>query len=450
MSSMRFRPSALFPFVTSLIAFALVLILVLSGTNPNLIADGYLLSFNTTSVGQNLVEFSPATPATSVTPAANAARDVRSAGSLKTKALGVRLPSTGIILDSSAPDSANSIPIMSPATSDPSISTSPGRNITQSATSNSNTTTSAAPTLTIPQAAVAANPAAIPIGVVSSFFQLTLNAFATGVGDTLQGITTLLVTTGKQSFGVQQYYTMHVSGICSGSVFSTNATNATSALNITRCVSYSSGSSFIQNLTSNVSDSTLIAAANVTVPFISKVPGMGKSAKSLIDVASAIVLAVFIIGLIGNGLSIFLSATAFIAPQYGTKIHTAGAGITTFSTQMLQMAAITSTTIAVSVSRVINNFSDVSGLSASVGVKFLALIWAGYIAAQLANGYWVVTWFVKFRTVGYKARERTRLQMSQYKGIIAEVRSDFKVDKVKYDDTEMLVNSRSEIRHWND
>ncbi|KAH8781508.1 hypothetical protein F5882DRAFT_144510 [Hyaloscypha sp. PMI_1271] len=409
-----------------------------------------IFSFNTTSVGQNLVEFSPATPATSVTPAANAARDVRSAGLSKTKALGARLPNAGIILDSSAPDSADSIPIMSSATSDPSISTSPSRNITQSATSNSNTSTSAAPTLTIPQSTVAANPAAIPIGVVSSFFQLTLNAFATGVGDTLQGITTLLVTTGKRSFGVQQYYTMHVSGICSGSVFSTNATNATSALNITRCVSYSSGSKFIQNLTSNVSDSTLVAAANVTVPFISKVPGMGKSAKSLIDAASTIVLAVFIISLIGNGLSIILSAAAFIAPRYGTKIHTAGAGITTFSTQMLQMAAITSTTIAISVSRAINNFSDVSGFSASIGVKFLALIWAGYIAAQLANGYWVVTWFVKFRTVGYKARERTQLQMSQYKGIIAEVRSDFKVDKVKYDDTEMLVNNRSEIRHWND
>jgi hypothetical protein len=203
-------------------------------------------------------------------------------------------------------------------------------------------------------------------------------------------------------------------------------------------------------LTSNVSDSTLIAAANVTVPFISKVPGMGKSAKSLIDAASAIVLAVFIISLIGNGLSIILSAAALVAPRYGTKIHTAGAGITTFSTQMLQMAAITSTTIAVSVSRAINNFSDVSGFSASIGVKFLALIWAGYIAAQLANGYWVVTWFVRFRTVGYKARERTQLQMSRYKGIIAEVRSDFKVDKVKYDDTEMLVNNRSEIRHWND
>jgi hypothetical protein len=40
----RFRPSALFPFVSSAISFALILVLVLPGTNPNLIPDGYLLS----------------------------------------------------------------------------------------------------------------------------------------------------------------------------------------------------------------------------------------------------------------------------------------------------------------------------------------------------------------------------------------------------------------------
>ena len=186
------------------------------------------------------------------------------------------------------------------------------------------------------------------------------------------------------------------------------------------------------------------------MPFLSKVPGIGKSAKSLIDLASAVVLAVFIIGLIGNGLSIILSVAALVAPQYGTKIHTAGAGITTFSTQLLQVAAITSTTIAGSVTTAINNFSDVSGFSASSGGKFLALIWLGYIAAQLANGYWIVTWFVKFRTVAYKARQRTPEQMSSYKGIVKEVRSDFKVDKVEYDDTEVLISSGAEIRHWND
>jgi hypothetical protein len=208
------------------------------------------------------------------------------------------------------------------------------------------------------------------------------------------------------------------------------------------------------NLTSNISDSTLIAAANITIPALSKVPALGKSAKSLIDTASGVVLAVFIIGLIGNGLSLILSAAAFVAPSMapsvGTKIHSAGAGITTFSTQLLQVAAITSTTIAVGISTSINNFSDVSGLSASVGGKFLALIWVGYITAQLANGYWVVTWFVKFRTVAYKARERTPLQMSRYKGIGKEIMSDFRVNKVEDDDTEVLINGQSEIRHWND
>jgi hypothetical protein len=141
-------------------------------------------------------------------------------------------------------------------------------------------------------------------------------------------------------------------------------------------------------------------------------------------------------------LSLILSAAAFVAPSMapsvGTKIHSAGAGITTFSTQLLQVAAITSTTIAVGISTSINNFSDVSGLSASVGGKFLA------------NGYWVVTWFVKFRTVAYKARERTPLQMSRYKGIGKEIMSDFRVNKVEDDDTEVLINGQSEIRHWND
>lgn len=129
----------------------------------------------------------------------------------------------------------------------------------------------------------------------------------------------------------------------------------------------------IANLTSTVSDSTLIAATNITVPALSKVPGIGKSTKSLIDIARVIVLAVFIISLIGNGLSIILSVAAFILPLNG-KIYVAGAAITTLSTQLLQVAAITSTTISVSISTAINGFSDVSGLRAAVGGKFLALI----------------------------------------------------------------------------
>ena len=39
----RFRPLAIVPFLFSCLAFALILLLVLSGTTPGLIGDAYLL-----------------------------------------------------------------------------------------------------------------------------------------------------------------------------------------------------------------------------------------------------------------------------------------------------------------------------------------------------------------------------------------------------------------------
>lgn len=205
----------------------------------------------------------------------------------------------------------------------------------------------------------------------------------------------------------------------------------------------------IANLTRNVSSSTLVGATNITVPALSKVPGVGQSASSFITIAYVVIIAVFVIALIGNGLSIILSAAAFFAPSYG-KLHTAGAAITTLSTQLLQSAAITSTIIAISINSSLNKFSDVSGLSVTVGGKFLALIWVGYIAAQMANGYWVTTWFVRFREISYKARRRTAQQMGDYKGIKTEVLSDLRVQEMEYGDIEVLIQAPSEIRHWND
>jgi hypothetical protein len=198
------------------------------------------LQFNTTNVGKNLIQFSPANPVTSAKPAANAARDVHSVEVFEAEALGSRLSNLiskrSIIAHSPVSINASTSISNSPNLNS-SISTAPSANVSQSATSNSNTTSSATLTLVIPQAAVSDVPGAIPIAVVGSFFQLTLNAFATGVGDTLQSIITLLVTTAKQ--GVDQTYTTHVSGICQGTVFNASATNLISPFNITRCVSYS-------------------------------------------------------------------------------------------------------------------------------------------------------------------------------------------------------------------
>lgn len=230
----RFQLSALFPFALSSIAFALVIVLVLSGTTPDSLPDVYLLSvskklrlslllysqnfqrqsrsteqhanphkFNTTSVGQDLIEINPTGAATTATPAAKVARDVHSTLSSKLLSRAMLADSTNATV--STPASAN--------------------------------LTSAAPVLAVPQTTAPANPAAIPITLISAFFQLTLNTLATGMGP-LQNIVTLLVTTGKQTLGVSQYYTMHLSGVCMGSVTNATGTNSSSPFNVTRCVTY--------------------------------------------------------------------------------------------------------------------------------------------------------------------------------------------------------------------
>jgi len=99
-------------------------------------------------------------------------------------------------------------------------------------------TTTTATTLAIPQTSTPAVPGSIPVAAIGAFFQITLNAFASGMGQALQGVVSLLVTTGKASIGVNQSYTMHVSGICEGTIFNVNSTNTTNPLNITRCISY--------------------------------------------------------------------------------------------------------------------------------------------------------------------------------------------------------------------
>lgn len=199
-----------------------------------------------------------------------------------------------------------------------------------------------------------------------------------------------------------------------------------------------------------MSDSVFIAATNITLPLASKVPTIGRSGQSLIDSLSTFVTAVFVIVLIGNGISILLSAAAFVLPTNG-NIRAAGAAITTLSTQLLQAAAITSTSIAVGLSSGINKFSDVTGLRATVGGKFLALVWVGYIAAQIANGFWVTSWFMNYRTTAFKARQRTSQQMSAgFRDFQQEIKSDFRVEKVDYDDMERLTGAPVTIEHWQD
>lgn len=57
------RPLAIVPFVLSIIAFSLILVNILAGSNLGMLEDYPILTLNLSSVGQNAITFTPANPA---------------------------------------------------------------------------------------------------------------------------------------------------------------------------------------------------------------------------------------------------------------------------------------------------------------------------------------------------------------------------------------------------
>ena len=199
----------------------------------------------------------------------------------------------------------------------------------------------------------------------------------------------------------------------------------------------------LANYTSTIPDFVDIVALNITMPILSRVPSLGQSTKSIIDFVTGVIYAIFVIHLIGSGISFILSAAAIVMPNKSI-IYGSAAAITTITTMLLQTAVFATSGFVMTVNKSINNLSDTTGLSSEIGSKYLAFIWIGYIAAFVANSYWTTVWFVEFRLRSYKARARTAQQMGDYKGAGKEILSDIRLQSVQYDDTERLVK----IEHY--
>ncbi|KAF2185484.1 hypothetical protein K469DRAFT_665086 [Zopfia rhizophila CBS 207.26] len=63
----KFRFSAIIPFACAVVSFALTLVLLSAGSKPGQLDDQYMVSLNTSKVGQNIIRFEPAT-STSASP----------------------------------------------------------------------------------------------------------------------------------------------------------------------------------------------------------------------------------------------------------------------------------------------------------------------------------------------------------------------------------------------
>lgn len=64
------------------------------------------------------------------------------------------------------------------------------------------------------------------------------------------------------------------------------------------------------------------------------------------------------------------------------------------------------------------------GLYAESGNKFLTLTWVAFAMMLLANSFWMVVWFVEFKTFSVVLRRRSPDQRGSYLGTVREVRNN--------------------------
>lgn len=192
-----------------------------------------------------------------------------------------------------------------------------------------------------------------------------------------------------------------------------------------------------RDYTATFTDDTDVVALNITVPILRHIPGAGESAKSLLDFITGLIKALFIIHLLGSGISFLASLAAFFLPANAYIVNTA-ALVTTLTLMPFQTVTFLTSGFAHSVASQMNSLTPDTGLSAEVGTKYLTFLWIGFIAMFMANAYWMTVWFVEFRARSYKARARTPMEMGDYKGINREVLSDIRLKREEVDSESMV------------
>lgn len=103
-------------------------------------------------------------------------------------------------------------------------------------------------------------------------------------------------------------------------------------------------------------------------------------------------------------------------------------GFSAIAATAISSLAIALTGVVLSIVNMVNSFGSGLSLNVKSGAPFLAIIWVATVFAFVANSYWFIVWFVEFRRTAFSRRSRTNHQIGNWRGILGEVKKDFKTD----------------------
>ena len=171
----------------------------------------------------------------------------------------------------------------------------------------------------------------------------------------------------------------------------------------------------------------------MSIPILGEFHALALQLNNLLSTLEKVSLASHILALIGTGATLSLSFAAIFYPSESKMTH-----LNVFASYLgstFQFGSVIITTIVLVVaSSTINRFGSYLGVEAHVGVKYLVVSWFSTIFMFTASTYWDIVWFVEFRKTAITRRWRTEPQMGNYRGILREVRNNWKTPPPLSDD----------------
>lgn len=221
-------------------------------------------------------------------------------------------------------------------------------------------------------------------------------------------------------------YNFYVTKICQGKFLDED--NPDSDFLTTRCVSYSDktdGLGQIINLTSSIPSSIPVgAAANISLPPVAAVKQAIATTMPVVASSARVIFALVVIRIIAGTLALAGSALLLIDVRRFV-VFTMLTSATLANISLLLAAGITSGVIVLQ-AETISGLADALSVEVQYGVKFLVVEWVTAAFAVVGSAYWLVVWFVEFRTFTFSRRRRTDRQVGNWKESWSELKQDLR------------------------
>jgi hypothetical protein len=180
----------------------------------------------------------------------------------------------------------------------------------------------------------------------------------------------------------------------------------------------------LTKLTAATPSTFRIVNTTLTVPLLGLASTSVPNTASLLNIGTIAILALYGLALIGSGATMILSLIYIFKPT--ARIGYCALFFSFLGMNFTLTVSLNLTAVTIMVKNVVSQIEPALGVEASSGSAFLGSSWVAVICALVYNQYWIIVWLVEIRTIAFKRRTRTDAEMGNWKGVVRELKDDFK------------------------